>query len=71
MLNVRTIHSIGLMFFFKKYLLGCLGVLVVELLPLAQVVIWDPGIESHTGLPVGRLLLLLPVSLPLCGVSHE
>ena len=25
----------------------------------------DPGIESHIGLPVRSLLLLLPVSLPL------
>ena len=29
-----------------------------------------PGIESRTGVPVGRLLFPLPVTLPLC-VSHE
>ena len=47
---------------------GFLGDSVVEHLPLAQGVIlgsWDPGIESHIGLPTGTLLLPLPVSLPL------
>ena len=39
---------------------------VVEHLPLAQVMILGPGIESHIRLPEGTLLLLLPLSLPLC-----
>ena len=44
---------------------GHLGGSVVEHLPLAQAVSWDPGIESHIRLPAGSLLLLLPVSLSL------
>ena len=27
---------------------------------------WSPGIESHIGVPMGSLLLPLPMSLPLC-----
>ena len=49
---------------------GCLGHSVVEHLPLAQGVIPGLGIESHTGLPVRSLLLLLCLCLSLC-VSHE
>ena len=45
---------------------GCLGVLAVEDLPLAQGLIPGFGIESHIGLPVRSLLLPLPMSLPLC-----
>ena len=36
-----------------------------ENLPSAQGVILGSGIKSHTGLPVGSLLLPLPMSLPL------
>ena len=55
---------------------GCLGGSVVGHLPLAQVVIpgQGPGIESRIGLPMGTLLLPLPMSLPLSlflSVSHE
>ena len=51
--------------------LGHLGGLVVEGLPLAQGVILRPGTPgSSMGLPAGSLLLPLPVSLLLC-VSHE
>ena len=39
---------------------GHLGGSVIEHLPLAQVMIWGPGMES-----VGSLLLPLPMSLPL------
>ena len=42
---------------------GRLGGSVVECLPWAQGVIPGSGIESHMGLPVGSLLLPLPVSL--------
>ena len=40
----------------------------VEHLPLTQAVILESGIESHIGLLVGSLLLLLPnfLSLSLC-----
>ena len=44
---------------------GWLGGSVVERLPLAQGVIPSLGIESHIGLPVGSLLLPLPMSPPL------
>ena len=42
---------------------GHLSGSVVEHLPLAQVMI--PGIESCIRLPMGSLLLPLPMSLPL------
>ena len=44
---------------------GHIGGPVVERLPLAQVVIRGPGMESHIGLPAESLLLPLPMSLPL------
>ena len=45
---------------------------MVERLPSAQGVILDPGIKFRIGVPVGSLLLPLPVSLPLSlRVSHE
>ena len=44
---------------------GHLGGLAVEHLPSAHVMIPGPGMESHTGLPAGSLLLPLPVLLPL------
>ena len=47
--------------------LGHLDGLVVECLPLAQVMTlgsWGPGIESCIRLSVGSLLLPLPMSLP-------
>ena len=38
-----------------------------ERLPLAQDMIWGPGIKSHIRLPMGSLLLPLPiVSASLC-----
>ena len=43
-----------------------LGGSVVECLPSAQVVVPGPGIQSLIGLPLGRLLLPLPLSLSLC-----
>ena len=46
-------------------MLGCLSGSGVEYLPLAQGVIPGPRIEFCIGLPVGALLLPLPVSLPL------
>ena len=46
--------------------LGHLGGSVVEHLPLAQVIILGPGIESLIRLPAGSLLLPLPMCLPLC-----
>ena len=49
----------------RQWLLGHLGGSVVELLPLAQVMIWGPGIEFHIQVPIGNLLLPLPMSLPL------
>ena len=44
---------------------GCLGGSAVEHLPSAQGMILGLGIESHIKLPIGSLLLPLPVSLPL------
>ena len=38
---------------------------MVELLPLAQVIIQGSKIESGIGLPMGILLFPLPVVLPL------
>ena len=49
---------------------GHLGGSVVEHLPSAQVVIVRSGIKSHTGLPMGSLLLPLLMCLPP-SVSHE
>ena len=49
---------------------GHLGGSVVERVPLAQVVVPGPGIQSHIRLPAGSLLLPLLFPLPLC-VSHE
>ena len=49
----------------NMYDLGCLGGLVVEHLPSAQVMILGPRIESHIRLPAWSLLLPLPVTLPL------
>ena len=54
----------------KVGILGRLGGSVVEHLPLTQGMIpgsQGPGIESQVRLPVGILLLPLPVSLPLSG----
>ena len=55
---------------FRKYHLkysriGTPGGSAVGQLPLAQVVIPGSGIESHIRLPMGSLLLPLPVFLPL------
>ena len=50
---------------FKAGKLGCLGGSVIENLPSAQGVILGAGIESHIRLPARRLLLPLPVSLPI------
>ena len=44
---------------------GCLGGSVVGCLPLTQVVIPGSGFKSRVGVPVGSLLLPLPMSLPL------
>ena len=44
---------------------GCLGGSAVECLPSAGVMTLDPGMESSIRLPVGSLLLPLPMSLPL------
>ena len=46
-------------------IVGRLGGSAVERLPLAQGMILGSGIESRMGLPMGSLLLLLPVSLSL------
>ena len=46
---------------------GCLGGSAAEHLPLAQVMTLGSGIESHSRLPTGRLLLPLLISLPLSG----
>ena len=51
--------------------MGHLGVSVVEHLPLAQVVIPGPWDRVHIGLPIGSLLLPLPVSFGSLCVSHE
>ena len=48
-----------------KWVKGGLGGSVVEPLPLARGVIPGPGIESHIKLPVGSLLLPLPLSVSL------
>ena len=45
--------------------LGHLGGSVVELLPLARGMISGSRIESHIGLPLGSLLLPLPVPVSL------
>ena len=64
--TTRKLHSKGFAFDLNPKIRwifgGDLGDLVVECLPLAQVVI---GMESHVGLPTGSLVLPLPVSLPL------
>ena len=44
---------------------GCLGGSMVEHMPSADSVIPNVGIDSHIGLPLGSMLLPLPVSLPL------
>ena len=56
----------------KKTSGGQLGGSMVEHLPLAQVMIPGPGMESRIKFPAGILLLPLPMSLPLslCD-SHE
>ena len=56
--------------YFKATIMEHLGGLVVEHLPLAQIMIpesWDPVLLRA---PQGSLPLPLPMSLPLC-VSHE
>ena len=56
--------SLGILLpWLSLFLGGCLGGSVIEHLPLAQGLI-------PSGSSAGRLLLPLPVSLPLC-VSHE
>ena len=45
--------------------MGCLGDSAVECLSLAQGMILGPGMESLIGLPMGSLLLPLPMTLPL------
>ena len=50
----------------KNNFSGRLSGSAVELLPSAQGVIPESGIESRIGLLVESLLLSLPVSLPLC-----
>ena len=49
----------------QSVITGCLGGSAVEHLPLAQGMIPGPGIGSHIRLPIGSLLLPLPMSLPL------
>ena len=44
---------------------------VVECLPSAQGMILCPGNESHIGLPVGSLLLPLPMSLPSMSLMNK
>ena len=59
-------HSYWSHFLKTSFFWGCLDGSAVECLPWAEVLILESGIESYIGLLAGSLLLLLPVSLPLC-----
>ena len=58
-------------------IVGCLGGLVIDYLPVALVVIlgsWDQVPHQDQVFPRGSLLFPLPVFLPLCvcvSLSHE